>query len=279
MSHFFEANRVIWHYEIHGTGEKLLLAFHGFNRSASDFHSFAKHLEGKYTIVAIDLLFHGRSRMKNETGAGLPTLFDSDLLELQHHFLNRYGVQKCALAGYSFGGRLAMRITELNGKTVDLLCLIASDALKWNAGYAFAARTMAGRSLFLLMAKYPSSIFALMNLMGKMGLFHPKAVEFYKNQVSNEQVRYRVYNVWVAHRKLVPHISRVADQVVKNVIPLILIFGSYDKIIPARMGTLLCRLSQPFGSIHLLEAGHRVFEKSHEISRLILDKTNATGDK
>lgn len=271
MSHFFETKRIIWHYEIHGSGSKLLLAFHGFNRSASDFHSFARHLDGIYTIVSIDLLFHGKSRLKSQIRESLPTLHDTDLLELQHHFLNSFGVQKCTLMGYSFGGRVAMKITELNGKSVDMLCLIASDALKWNPGYAFAARTMLGRSLFLLMARYPSSIFSLMNFMGKVGLFHPKAVDFYKNQITNEQVRYRVYNVWVAHRKLVPDIRKVARQVVAHNITLRLFFGSYDKIIPSEMGSKLSRLSQPFASVHILEAGHRVFEKSQEISTILLN--------
>lgn len=271
MSHFFETKHIIWHYEIHGSGTKLLLAFHGFNRSASDFHSFARHLAGTYTIVAIDLIFHGKSRLRNPTKGSLPTLHDNDLLELQNHFLKSFGVQSCILMGYSFGGRLAMKIAELNGKTVDLLCLIASDALKWNPGYTFAARTMLGRSLFLLMARYPASIFALMNFMGKVGLFHPKAVDFYKNQISNEQVRYRVYNVWVAHRRLVPDIRKVARQVVAHNITLRLFFGSYDKIIPAKMGSKLCRLSQPFANVHILEAGHRVFEKSQEISTILLN--------
>ncbi|MBK7388164.1 MAG: alpha/beta hydrolase [Bacteroidetes bacterium] len=269
MSHFsLHLTDIHWNCQRFGTGPKLLIAFHGFNRTSDDFHTFEKHLRDSYTIVAVDLIFHGKTLLADSFSTkGLFTM--DNLEELIRAILKNENKEQFSVMGYSFGGRLAMNCILLFPEKVDSLILIASDALRWNPGYYFATKSLIGKTIFRLMTNNPDFVVSILGFLSAISLIHPKAFEFYKNQLSFQPVRQKIYDVWMAHRNMVPDISLMQKNINKFHIQVLLIFGAYDRIIPARTGKKLIRNLKENAREVIIDAGHRVIEKSQAISEEI----------
>jgi pimeloyl-ACP methyl ester carboxylesterase len=267
LSHFsLHLNDIQWNCQRFGAGTKLLIAFHGFNRTSDDFHTFEKHLGDCYTIVAVDLIFHGKTQLAVSFSVNGNLFTKENLKELINAILEKENKQRFSVMGYSFGGRLAMNCIQLFPEKVDKIILIASDALRWNPGYYFATKTFIGKSIFRLMTNNPEFVVSILGFLSIIRLIHPKAFEFYKNQLSFQLVRYKIYEVWMAHRNMVPDISILEKNINKFQIHALFIFGAYDRIIPSKTGRKLIRSLNENANEVILDAGHRVLEKSQEIS-------------
>jgi 2-succinyl-6-hydroxy-2,4-cyclohexadiene-1-carboxylate synthase len=94
-----------WHFTI--TGDRTLpplVLLHGWMGSCEDYLEIIKLLKSKFYCIAIDLPGHGKTEVIDEelgynfinTAIGIIRLLDS------------LDIDRCAIAGYSFGGRLAL---------------------------------------------------------------------------------------------------------------------------------------------------------------------------
>jgi 2-succinyl-6-hydroxy-2,4-cyclohexadiene-1-carboxylate synthase len=81
-----------------------LLLLHGWMGSSEDYREVIEYLSWQYNCIAIDLPGHGKTEVIDEengynfvnTAIGIVDLLDN------------LGVARCSIAGYSFGGRLAL---------------------------------------------------------------------------------------------------------------------------------------------------------------------------
>ena len=98
------ANGVSYHVEVQGNGPAVFL-LHGFTGSSA---TWAPHLAAlrAFTTVRIDFLGHGRSDTPADMQRyGMQACVD-DVLAIQ----KQLGLRRCAVVGYSMGGRVAMRV-------------------------------------------------------------------------------------------------------------------------------------------------------------------------
>ena len=95
-------------FRVFGKGEVLLIAFHGFGRSADDFAGFEPYLGKKYTIAALDFFYHGPHA--DFSIEELPVFTPVDLAEVIANLFKQLNKEKFALLGYSFGGRLVLGV-------------------------------------------------------------------------------------------------------------------------------------------------------------------------
>lgn len=98
------ANGVTYHVEVQGSGPAVVL-LHGFTGSSA---TWAPHLAAlaAFTTVRIDFLGHGRSDAPADVQRyGMQACVD-DVLAIRKHL----GLRRCAVVGYSMGGRVAMRV-------------------------------------------------------------------------------------------------------------------------------------------------------------------------
>lgn len=268
LIHSVETARFHWFWRQYGKGQKILLAFHGFNRSPDDFHSFEKWLGDDYTILAFDLFFHGKSVVKDNEH--LPAFNRAELKEVIELVLERFGRKNFELIAHSYGGRLAMNCVEIFGSRVEGLYLMAPDAMRFNPGYWFATQSALGRKIMRKYRHNPEPVLKFMRLLAKLGLYSEKAIEFYISHVNFEPMREKVYKVWMAHRHTVVSRKHVTEIISKNNIRTLLFFGKYDSIIPPSLGIRFAKEAGSSAKLHILEIGHRVHEKNKEISEIIL---------
>ena len=97
-------NRVTYHVEVQGSGPAVFF-LHGFTGSSETWTPHLEALTG-FMTVRLDFLGHGRSDAPAEVRRYNMEACVDDVLALRH----RLGIQRCALVGYSMGGRVAMRV-------------------------------------------------------------------------------------------------------------------------------------------------------------------------
>lgn len=248
------------HYQVFGTGKKLLLAFHGFGRNANDFRSFEKHIGDTYTIVSFDLFYHGA----NTNYSAESNISKEEIGTLIPECLRQFNVESCSIIAYSIGGRIAMVLLEKQSKYIDELFLLAPDGLKFNLVHWFAIRTSIGRNLFKLTLQNPKPVFFIARMLHQLKIINKQTYQFGMYHLEDPGMRQLVFNVWYMLRNISPDQSKIKRNI-SNKNRIEFFFGNKDPIIKPVFHTRIKFKS----SIHFLDCGHNLFNKVVEISEVI----------
>ncbi len=111
---------VAFHYEVAGNGFPLLL-LHGFTGSAVSWRPFADAWGG-FRTISVDLIGHGETDSPPEETRYTMERCTSDLTTL----LDRLGVGRVAVLGYSMGGRVALHLSLAAPARVAALALVSA---------------------------------------------------------------------------------------------------------------------------------------------------------
>ncbi|HEY4337944.1 MAG TPA: alpha/beta fold hydrolase [Puia sp.] len=247
-----------FHYSCWGTGSRILFAFHGYGESAESFAFLAEALGRDFTIVAMDMPFHGETEWKEGElffdPRDLPALLEDIAAGLP-------GRQKgWWLLGYSMGGRIALQLLEQAAPRIERLVLLAPDGLVVNPWYWLATRTVAGNRLFRWTMKRPRWLFFLLRTGNRLGLVNPSLFKFAAHYINDEVVRRALYTRWTVMRGFRPRLGRIAGIIRERQIPVVLLYGSYDRIIRSKRGERFQRRIGPSGRLTLLSAGHAILQ-------------------
>ena len=121
-------------------GRPVVLLLHGFLGCAEDFLPLMSALEDRRHCIAVDLPGHGRTR----TPAGIPDM--SACAQALVDWLDREGIERPAVFGYSMGGRLAIYLALRHSQRFR--AVIAESASPGLAdAHARAARCQADAAL------------------------------------------------------------------------------------------------------------------------------------
>lgn len=97
-----------FYYDLTGNPKQPALLFlHGFMGNRLEFEAAISHLSEFFYCVAVDLPAHGKTQVLGDESCYSVEKTAAGLIEL----LNSLTIQKCNLAGYSMGGRLALYLT------------------------------------------------------------------------------------------------------------------------------------------------------------------------
>ncbi|RPD40429.1 alpha/beta fold hydrolase [Chitinophaga barathri] len=238
-----------------GSGSELLICFHGFGESGSHFGAMEAALGNIFTIVALDMPFHGKT-VWNEG-----RVFEkSDLTALVEKILEKFGKQTFSLMGYSMGGRLALCIVEEMAARIIHLVMAAPDGLRNNPWHMFATQTTIGNRIFLYNTHHPGLFFRLLTLWRRWGLLNESVYKFAFYSMDKVEKRQLVYNVWTVMRKLMPSRRRCKRLMARYNIDTILIFGRYDRVIPPAFGERFADGAFPCKML-VLDKGHQLISE------------------
>lgn len=105
-------------------GEKpVLLMLHGFTGSNKTFQESITHLEEHFSIVAPDLLGHGKTDSPDEIARYSIERIVDDLVTI----LQELKIMQCFVLGYSMGGRVATAFASAHPEMVRGLILVSSS--------------------------------------------------------------------------------------------------------------------------------------------------------
>jgi pimeloyl-ACP methyl ester carboxylesterase len=256
------------HYYRWGKGDKLLLCFHGYGESAGSFSFLQDALGEEFTILSIDLPYHGRSGWKDAplTVEMLLSLIDDMIADTPSLR------QGWWLMGYSMGGRIALSIVEKVPERIEKLILLAPDGLIVNPWYWLATQTMPGRLLFKWTMYHPGWFFFVLRTGNKLRLVNPSVYKFVASYIGNRQIREELYTRWTGLRLFRPRIAAIKSIIRSRQLPVRILYGKFDRIIRVERGEQFRKGIEPWCQLTVLPAGHQLLHVRHLDTILLLLK-------
>jgi pimeloyl-ACP methyl ester carboxylesterase len=247
----FDGSRI--HYLLSGTGKKILVCFHGYGESASNFSFLGPHLNNSFTILAIDLPFHGETQWSAASfdGKKLKEIVSDIISNENLAFDNLY------LMGFSLGGRIALSLFQELPQHVKRLVLLAPDGLKLNFWYWFSTQTLIGSKCFKFTMRHPGWFLGMLKIGNKLGLINRSIFKFVEYYIHDEQLRKELYDRWITMRHCKPDLSKIKKDIQQNQATLRLLYGIHDRIILLSPANRFME-NIDNAKIELLECGHQV---------------------
>lgn len=268
QSHYITHKNSVIHYRQFGDGPKLLFCFHGYGRESYTFSFLERRLGNAFTIIAIDIPFHGLTEWKDEL-IFKPEYLAKFILDIRSS-LQKDDI-KFSVLGFSMGGRIALYLTQLLAEKVERLVLLAPDGLSFNFWRWLGSGTWIGSKLLHYTIHHPGWLKWLINKAEKWHLIHRSLADFVRYYIYNEEHRKTLYRRWISMRKFKPAPAKLKRLITKNRIPVRMLFGAFDRVIPHKGGERFKQGIEQFAAVEVVEAGHHLLSEVHvrKIAQLI----------
>jgi pimeloyl-ACP methyl ester carboxylesterase len=234
-----------------GNGPNPLLVFHGFGQDHLAFAEWTRQLTEKYTLYLFDLYFHGKSTWVDNRIA----LDKAEWRNVLTQLMKDNALRDFSVAGFSLGGKFALASIEVLPHSIKGVFLLAPDGITVNFWYSLATCCLLSRTLFKGLIGYQKRFSSLIRIANRLRIADKWLLRFAENHMNTIEKRERVYNTWVVLRHLQFDMNHIAKLIRQNQIPVLIIAGKYDKVIPpSKMNPLVRRLNPV--RFHVLDSGH-----------------------
>lgn len=259
-------------YYRYGSGKRLLCCLHGYGEDGSHFAFLEPILGNKYTLLALEMPFHGATEWNG------PLLLEPAMLMEVIQQITPEGAP-LDLLGYSMGGRIGLTLLQEYPHRFGQLVLLAPDGLHKNPWQKLATRPGIGNRLFAYTMKHPGWLFNLMQAAGKLGLFNKSLLRFVHHYLDHPKERQLLYKRWTTLRKFRPNLPILRERIKAHQVPVHMLFGRYDRIIVERYGYAFARNMAPLIQVHTVEGGHHLLKAKYAQEILTLFNTPAINEQ
>ncbi|GAB3245771.1 hypothetical protein GCM10027347_00150 [Larkinella harenae] len=238
-------------------GSVPLLAFHGIGQDHRAFEPLAQALEGRYSVYAFDLFFHG-AQPAQDIG---DVLTKQTFHEIIQAFLRQHQFERFSVVGFSMGGRFALATADFFHQQIDELILLAPDGITISPWYRLATSTGLGRAIFRYLLNHMPLMHRIGGFFLSMGVINRSVLKFAENTLSTDAQRAQVYNSWVYFRQLSFNLRQLGSTLNHSSIRIRFFAGYFDQVLPVSFLFPLTRRLQAY-ELTVLKTGHnRLIEK------------------
>lgn len=243
-----------------GEGKNCIITFHGFGQSIKDF-AVMEAAYPSHTFYHIGLFFH-QSFLHKTHRPLTPDIW----LQVFARFLKEENIDKFSLAGFSIGCRLIYSISECYAQRLNGVLLLSPEGEKLSGWYR------AGVTIFRGFLKYfifrPVVWFSLLDLLVKVKLLNKSVGCFARSQMKTRNKRWQVYMTWINFRLLRLDLKRWSAVMNQTQIPVTLVTGKNDLVIPAGSAKAICKQLM-IATHYQIKAGHQdLLKRSAEFLKL-----------
>jgi pimeloyl-ACP methyl ester carboxylesterase len=248
-------NSVI-HYLKAGSGERLLFFFHGYGETAASFTTAAEKLGHHFTIIAMDLPFHGKTGWHESL-----VVKPGELMDILDAIAARESkrLNKWLISGYSLGGRIALMILQLMPERINRVVLLAPDGFKINGWYWLATQSYLGNRLFRYTMKNPGWFMRFLSIGNRLKVVNQSIYKFAISYLQDPGIRMDLYQRWTGLREFRPDVGKIKKIVLKENILVDLVYGRFDRIIRYEHAEKFRSGIEEQTRLILLDAGHQLF--------------------
>ncbi|HYE54847.1 MAG TPA: alpha/beta hydrolase [Chitinophagaceae bacterium] len=244
------------HYRTGGHGDTPLICFHGYGESSTRFDFLEPHLTHQFTIIAIDLPYHGHTQWTDLQPAALAATTSALLAHLNIPPKNIH------LLGFSLGARIALCLLQQMPASISKAVLLAPDGLTINFWYWLSTQTTIGNSLFRLTMKKPGWFLGMLRTSAKLRIVNQSILKFVENYIHDDTIRRQLYQRWTGLRKCKPNKATLRRLIPANNIRIELLYGRYDRNIGQKKGKQFIK-GLPNANMQVLNCGHQVLHEKN----------------
>jgi pimeloyl-ACP methyl ester carboxylesterase len=240
-----------------GSGEQLVVLLHGITSTAEAWRKVMPRLAERYTVIAPDLIGHGRSaKPRGDYSLSAYAAGVRDLLAV-------LGYERGTVVGHSFGGGIAMQFSYLFPEYTERMALMSSGGLGREVHPLLRAAVLPGSEWVLPLLAREWSVKAgdaVRSVAGKLGLeAGPDLAEFARGYASlteegaSDAFIHTMRSVIDHEGQRVSALDRLylADQ-----LPTIFIWGDSDPVIPVEHGRNAHRIVAHSRYVEIEGSGH-----------------------
>lgn len=215
----------------------LLVLIHGITSNSATWDRVLPELANHYTVLALDLLGHGRSdkfRGDYSVGAHANTIRD---------LMDGLGYRRATLVGHSLGGGVAMQLAYQYPERVDRMVLVAPGGFGREVSVLLRAASVPGSGRVLALAAARPLVQAgtlLTAALGRLGLRANTDLEELGRAyalLADPPARNAFINTL---RSVVDHegqrVDRLEGAEIAVRFPSLIVWGERDRIVPAQHG-------------------------------------------
>jgi pimeloyl-ACP methyl ester carboxylesterase len=239
-----------------GSGPALLL-LHGLGCDHTTWLPVIATLSRRYTVIAPDLLGHGRSdKPRADYSVGGYANGMRDLLTV-------LGIDKVTVVGHSFGGGIAMQFAYQYPERTERMILVAPGGIGREVTPAIRAISLPGFQTAMGVATLPGSRQAIkggLRTLARSGLPHARDLDEVAEIVqhlSNRKARAAITHVVRAVVDWRGQVVTMADRAyLTHAMPMCVVWGSDDAVIPVSHAKLAAEIA-PEATVEVIRnAGH-----------------------
>ncbi len=209
-----------------GSGNQIILAFHGFGQERDLFLEIAEK-KPSYTFFLFDLFYHGSSIRPDQP------LTKEEWKKVISEFLIKEKIDKFSLLGFSLGGRFAISTAYEFAEKVEKLILIAPDGIFKSIWYRLSVSFWFRPVFKVLMNKY--SLFNnIIDIIESLRIANRSLTNFARKELGDPANRIRVYRSWVYLVPLGYKMNKLAEKLKHYKIPVTFVLGTRDNIVPEK---------------------------------------------
>lgn len=257
MYSIFQYKEFALEYLTIGSGPKTILYFHGYGKSAEEYHDYELKHMGKFTVFSFNFFHHGNSVYPN-TKIHSNTLSRIEFKEIMQAFITEKKINSFGLIGYSMGGKICLNILLAFPEKIDFLILNAPDGVKRNFWYQFTSKNKLGNALYKKLIDQPKFFFGFVKFLKSTRIIDKKLANFTKERLDTREKRVHVYNVWMTIRELEPNKKLLIDTIKKYKIKTLLNYGKFDRVITPKYGKRFHNTIKPHSYLNLMDKGHNL---------------------
>lgn len=233
-----------------GKGKELLVAFHGYGDRASLFVQMVKRMPERFTLYAVDLPIHGKSKWKGKRIDG------RDFVWILREILKKENEVFCSLMGFSLGARIVLYLTEKVPHLVQHIYLIGPDGIMSSGLYRTVQKIPDSfkRVTFNLLVNKQTA--RLAKSLHKRGWINHHNYRFSEVNFATRQKRRRLLIYWLSLKHVSPDWNKVRKKIVEHKIKMRLYLGTHDELIPSKAGRLITDDVEN-AEVFFLNANHR----------------------
>jgi 2-succinyl-6-hydroxy-2,4-cyclohexadiene-1-carboxylate synthase len=212
-----------WHFTLAGDRDSPpLLLLHGWMGNCEDYRQVIELLKSHFYCIAIDLPGHGKTQTQSETGYNF---IDTTRGIIQ--LLDDLNIEHCAIAGYSFGGRLALYLALEFPDRFDRVILESTSP-----GLATASerRLRITHDLQIIDRLMTEDLGEFVNNWYRQPLFigiekHPNFLDLIHRRIATNKPNYLAKSLQYAGLGMQPYLGKQLQNSTK---PILLIAGELD---------------------------------------------------
>lgn len=256
MTCIFQHKDILLHYRKIGDGPKSVIAFHGFTRDSEDYEQFGSFSSKEYTIYAIDLFYHGKTKFASKKWKSFSK---GQLKEILSGLLNHLKLDRFQVMGYSMGGRVALFMIEQFAERIDHLYLLAPDGLKTNFWNWLVTNTRTGKGIYGIAISNPGIVYSISNTGQKLNLLPSSINKFLDINFNTKGMRLRVYRVWQLYKEINASQAVLAEEINKYNISTDIVVGHKDPVVSPDLCLSFHKKIASNSTFHKIKAGHDLF--------------------